>query len=70
LALAAQGLPLAVIAKQLELSCNTVKVHLRHAYRRTGICSRLEAFHLLVMNCPHCGCNLKSEPPVLKLAVV
>jgi DNA-binding NarL/FixJ family response regulator len=55
LTLAMQGMTIHQMGDQLGLSFNTVKVHLRLAYRRLGIRKRLEAVNLLMNQCPHCG---------------
>lgn len=45
----AQGLSTQGIADQVHLSINTVKTHLRTAYRKLGVHSRDEAIRLLDM---------------------
>jgi|SRR5215471_11963167 len=56
MALVSQGLALSQIAKCLGLSVNTVKVHLRFAYRRLGVHSHVSAVNRLrPPTCPHCG---------------
>lgn len=43
LALIADGMSNKVIARELEISDGTVKVHVKHLLRKLGLCSRLQA---------------------------
>src|SRR5215831_18504466 len=60
LALASQGWTLSQVAERLGLSHNTVKAHLRFAYRRLGVHRRVNAINLFHAACfPRCGCDLQ-----------
>ena len=48
LSLAANGLSTKAIAKQLAISPNTVKWHLKNGYEKTGVRNRAEASRLFV----------------------
>jgi len=70
MALAGHGLSISQIANHLGLSYHTAKLHLRLAYRRLGVHTRVRAINLLhPARCPQCGCDLRGGgSPTLEAA--